>query len=142
MGTYPLDFQWFHDGTLIPGATNRYLLLTNPQMPAAGNYVLVAANAMGQVSSPPISLIVQPDPVTVTSVGAWGDNIDGQCDVSHAATSPRAIAAGPFHSLVMNADGTVAAWGRNNYGETDVPASGYERGGGGRWRGSQPGTEE
>ena len=116
MGTYPLSFQWFHDGIADSRRHQPYLLLTNPQTAAAGNYVLVATNAMGQVSSPPISLIVQPDPVTVTSVGAWGDNIDGQCDVSHAATNPRAIAAGPFHSLAMNADGTVAAWGRNNDG--------------------------
>ena len=121
VGKYPLGFQWFHDGVAISSATNRYLLLSNPQMAAAGNYVLVATNAMGQVTNTPISLIVQPDPVIVTSVGAWGDNIAGRCDVSHAATDPRAIAAGPFHGLAANADGTVAAWGKNWDGQTNVP---------------------
>jgi len=32
-----------------------------------------------------------------------------------------AIAAGGWHSLALKADGTVAAWGYNNYGQTNVP---------------------
>ncbi|WP_413375275.1 S-layer homology domain-containing protein [Paenibacillus taichungensis] len=32
------------------------------------------------------------------------------------------IAAGFFHSLALKADGTVVAWGDNNYGQTTVPA--------------------
>jgi alpha-tubulin suppressor-like RCC1 family protein len=78
---------------------------------------------MGLASSPTMSLTVQPDPVTVTTVGAWGNDLDGQCDVSLAVTAPRAIAAGPYHSLAVNADGTVAAWGKNWDGQTDVPPS-------------------
>jgi alpha-tubulin suppressor-like RCC1 family protein len=123
VGTSPLSFQWFYDGVPILGATNRYLFVTYAQLAAAGNYVLVASNAMGLVSSAPVSLIVQPDPVTLTSVGAWGDNIDGQCSVSHAAVNPRAIAAGPYHSLALNEDGTVAAWGKNWDKQTNVPPS-------------------
>jgi hypothetical protein len=33
-----------------------------------------------------------------------------------------AIAAGYLHSLAIRADGTVAAWGDNGYGQTNVPA--------------------
>jgi hypothetical protein len=33
-----------------------------------------------------------------------------------------AIAAGDSHSLALKADGTVVAWGYNNYGQTNVPA--------------------
>jgi hypothetical protein len=33
-----------------------------------------------------------------------------------------AVAAGWEHSLALKADGTVVAWGRNNFGQTDVPA--------------------
>ena len=33
-----------------------------------------------------------------------------------------AIAAGGFHSLALEADGTVVAWGNNKYGQTNVPA--------------------
>jgi uncharacterized delta-60 repeat protein len=34
-----------------------------------------------------------------------------------------AIAAGGYHSLVLRADGTVLAWGWNEYGQTSVPES-------------------
>jgi alpha-tubulin suppressor-like RCC1 family protein len=122
-GAYPLTFQWFHEGQPVSGATNRYLLLPASQMADAGAYVLVAANGFGQTSSPPISLAVQPDPATISAVGAWGDDRSGQCTVSHAATDPRAIAAGGFHSLALNADGTVAAWGKNSDHQTDVPGA-------------------
>jgi VCBS repeat-containing protein len=33
-----------------------------------------------------------------------------------------AIAAGTYHSLALKGDGTVVAWGFNDYGQTDVPA--------------------
>ena len=31
------------------------------------------------------------------------------------------IAAGSAHSVAVNADGSVVAWGNNNYGQTNVP---------------------
>jgi hypothetical protein len=34
-----------------------------------------------------------------------------------------AIAGGKFHSLALKADGSVIAWGNNDYGQTNVPAS-------------------
>jgi len=33
-----------------------------------------------------------------------------------------AIAAGAYHSVVLKSDGTVFAWGNNNWGQTNVPA--------------------
>jgi alpha-tubulin suppressor-like RCC1 family protein len=33
-----------------------------------------------------------------------------------------AIAAGPTHSLALTSDGSILAWGSNNFGEADVPA--------------------
>ena len=33
-----------------------------------------------------------------------------------------AIAAGSAHNLVLKADGTVFAWGLNNYGQSSIPA--------------------
>ena len=32
------------------------------------------------------------------------------------------IAAGAYHSLARKTDGTVAAWGKNDFGQTNVPA--------------------
>ena len=33
-----------------------------------------------------------------------------------------AVAAGDFNSLALRADGTLAAWGKNDYGQCNVPA--------------------
>jgi alpha-tubulin suppressor-like RCC1 family protein len=38
------------------------------------------------------------------------------------ALRARAIAAGWEHSLALKSDGTMVAWGRNQYGQTNVPA--------------------
>ena len=32
-----------------------------------------------------------------------------------------AIAAGGAHNLVLKSNGTIVAWGYNNYGQTNVP---------------------
>ena len=120
-GAYPLSFQWYHDGQEVAGATNRFLWLPACQTLDGGNYVLVATNPFGQETNQPVNLAVHADPITISAVGAWGDNFSGQCTVSHGAVSPRAIAAGAFHALALNADGTVTAWGKNWDGQTNVP---------------------
>ena len=33
-----------------------------------------------------------------------------------------AVAAGGYHSLAIRANGSVVAWGANDYGQTNVPA--------------------
>ena len=105
----------------MAGATNRFLWLPACQAADAGDYVLVASNAFGQTTNQPVNLAVHADPITISAVGAWGDNTSGQCAVSHGVANPRAIAAGAFHALALNADGTVAAWGKNWDGQTNVP---------------------
>jgi alpha-tubulin suppressor-like RCC1 family protein len=67
------------------------------------------------------------------TLAAWGYNLFGQLGNNSAAPSSEAvavdrtgalagktvvaIAAGPFHNLALCADGTVVAWGNNNYGQ-------------------------
>jgi alpha-tubulin suppressor-like RCC1 family protein/phosphodiesterase/alkaline phosphatase D-like protein len=65
------------------------------------------------------------------SVATWGFNAQGQLgngstttrstpvevDLSDAAGEVVAISAGPFHNLALRADGRIAAWGYNNYGQ-------------------------
>ena len=36
-------------------------------------------------------------------------------------TNVSAVAAGGYHSLALKPDGTVAVWGGNTYGQTNVP---------------------
>ena len=51
----------------IPGSTRPFLLLTNVQLPDAGNYTLFASNATGLTNSQMITLTVEPEPA-VTEV--------------------------------------------------------------------------
>ncbi len=117
----PASYQWYHNGTLIAGATNRHLVLSGLPTTASGNYVLAVTNSTGGALSQPINLIVQPQPVTHTAVGAWGDDLLGQTFIPPTLTNPREVAAGAFHSLVLQGDGTVVAWGKNADGQTNVP---------------------
>jgi alpha-tubulin suppressor-like RCC1 family protein len=68
---------------------------------------------------------------------AWGDNRHGQCNVppdfvqpaSHrfraehetACDTVQQIACGRHHTVVLLEDGTLRAWGDNQYGQCDVP---------------------
>lgn len=51
VGMAPLGFQWFRDGSLLAGATNASLSLTNVGRSAAGRYSIVVSNELGIVTS-------------------------------------------------------------------------------------------
>jgi len=53
---------------------------------------------------------------------AWGDNTYGQCDVPENYNYA-AISCGPYHNLGLKADGSLRAWGWDNYNQcSDTPA--------------------
>jgi alpha-tubulin suppressor-like RCC1 family protein len=56
------------------------------------------------------------------TVFAWGDNMNGQCDVPPGLQNVTKIAAGEFFSVALKADGTIVTWGANDYGQRDVPS--------------------
>jgi alpha-tubulin suppressor-like RCC1 family protein len=69
------------------------------------------------------------------TVVGWGDNDDGQATGDPSVASPNfvavggqtlsgvvAIAAGRYHSLALEANGGVVAWGLNYNGQCNVPA--------------------
>ncbi len=64
------------------------------------------------------SLGLKPD----GSIGAWGSNGSGVCNVPSPNTGFAAVAAGGGQSLGLKADGSVVAWGRNDYGQCNVPS--------------------
>jgi hypothetical protein len=67
-GIAPLDYQWWHVSSSIPGATNSTLTLTNVQLGDAGAYFVVVSNADGSVTSSNAALIVIPSTATVLVV--------------------------------------------------------------------------
>ncbi|MEY4326074.1 MAG: hypothetical protein RIS24_2245 [Verrucomicrobiota bacterium] len=58
-GTGPLLYQWFFNGATIPGSRQATLTLTNAQEPNAGDYWVVVANSIGNVTSAVAKLTVE-----------------------------------------------------------------------------------
>jgi len=56
------------------------------------------------------------------SVHGYGSNYYGETTVPQNLGEVIGISAGPFHSVAVKADGTVAAWGGNSSGQCNVPA--------------------
>jgi uncharacterized delta-60 repeat protein len=57
-GTTPFTFQWRHEGTNIPGATNDVLQISTVALSDAGSYSVVVANPAGAVTSSIVTLNV------------------------------------------------------------------------------------
>jgi hypothetical protein len=58
-GSPPLNFQWQHNGSALPGATQPWLRLANLQVPDSGSYGVVVSNVWGAVTSQTANLVVQ-----------------------------------------------------------------------------------
>lgn len=116
-------FQWYRNSETLAGATNLSLTLNHAGWVNSGSYVLVASNAFGAATNTPVIVTVQPQAQTVTGVGAWGDDVgdNEQIAIPPNLINPRAVAAGGHHSLALQADGTIIAWGKNWAGQTNVP---------------------
>jgi hypothetical protein len=54
-GEQPASFQWFKDGMVVSSATNSTLSASNASLFDAGQYVLVANNAFGSITSSVVS---------------------------------------------------------------------------------------
>lgn len=115
-GTTPLSYQWYFNSAAIDGATNSSLVFANVQMTNSGIYKVSISNSLGSVVSSNALLDVHRTRV----FDYW--------PVSQVRYAPPAglgdvvaIAAGALHSVGLRSDGTVVAWGLNQYGQTNVP---------------------
>jgi uncharacterized repeat protein (TIGR02543 family) len=57
-GTAPLSYQWYHQGTIIPGATGSTHTRSNVQLSDAGDYTVVVSNEQGSTTSAAARLTV------------------------------------------------------------------------------------
>src|SRR5260221_7712104 len=114
VGDQPLEFEWLANGVPIGTQTNAFPQI--PATPSAGgvSYQLVVSNPFGSTTSSVAQVSFNP-------VNAFGSSEDGQQSAPDATTNCLAVAAGGFHSLFLNPDGTVGAWGKDNDGQTEVP---------------------
>jgi alpha-tubulin suppressor-like RCC1 family protein len=118
----PASYQWTQNGIPIQGATNQYLLRTNVQNSDAGTYALIISNGSTQSTNPVVAFNVAPAS-TYSLVGAWGGSVyNADSSIPAGITNPIAIAAGDYHNLILQADGTVIACGNNLYNQANVPA--------------------
>ena len=73
------SFQWLFKGSILSGATNTVLVLTNINTGQAGNYALFVSNAAGSLSSAAAMITVTPSLRIVRAIGssaATGGNVD------------------------------------------------------------------
>ncbi len=115
-GPPPLRFQWYYSSagasTLIPGATNQSLTLTNVQLPQANlGYFVVVANTFGSVTSSFVSLNILTGTPTITA------NVSPTNSVAPVGVpvsfSVAAIGTEPF-SYQWYQDGSIMAGATNS----------------------------
>lgn len=133
IGTDPLYYQWRHETTNLPGATDPILFIAKAQLQHAGQYSVVVSNAAGRaVSSTAILSVVVPPEITVQpvsqsvktnvnvsfTVGAtgtglqyrWmrnGTNVPGGNQATLTLNNVRADSGGVFKVIVSNSAASV-----------------------------------
>jgi uncharacterized repeat protein (TIGR01451 family) len=137
-GSRPLSYQWFfHQTSVLAGATNATLTLPNAQSPNAGGYSVVVTNAAGVVTSSvatltvlgPPSIVSQPTNETVIAgatasfqVGASGSAplsyqwffnqttaLAGATNATLTVPKAQSASAGGYSVVVTNTAGAVTS---------------------------------
>ncbi|MDB6018165.1 MAG: hypothetical protein JWR19_2654 [Pedosphaera sp.] len=134
VGTEPLAYQWFFNGTNLPGATTPTLTLSNVQPSQVGSYYVVVGNGYGvrtnsgaQLDLIPAVITAQPTNQTVFggdtvtfNVGVqgpgltyqwqfFGTNLDGTTNAPLILTNVTTSQAGDYSVLITNSYGSLAS---------------------------------
>lgn len=85
-GSGTLSYQWFRDGNLIVGATDRFLSLQNVQLDDVANYTVRVTDSIGSSTSNPARLNVLVHPGFVyqpsSQVALVGENVQFEVEMS------------------------------------------------------------
>ncbi len=120
VGSQPFSYQWYKNGIPLQddgkfyGSKSNVFIINNVQSDDIDNYFVVVTNSYGASISSNVWLRTHP-------LAAFGNNWFGQTIIPQSATNVIQISAGGNHNLALRNDGTVVAWGCNDFGQTDVP---------------------
>ena len=103
--------------SLAPGASANFTITFTPAI----NGVRLATLQIGSADYDENPFDVPLSGRTPLHVSAWGLR-SAATNVPQGLNDAVAVAAGSFHSLALRSNGTVVAWGDNDFGECDVPA--------------------
>ncbi|MBN2507208.1 MAG: lamin tail domain-containing protein [Verrucomicrobia bacterium] len=131
-GTPPLSYQWFFNGSPVPGATRAALEVASAQTNNAGRYAVVVTNHLGAATSQVATLDIQLPPfivrqpthtdvligrtvtLTVEATGTaplsyqwyYGDSaIPGRTSTSLVLADAQPVNAGPYSVRIFNSVG-------------------------------------
>ncbi len=150
----PLTYQWLHEGTNVPGATSRTLVLSNLTVAHAGGYMAMVSNASGAFTNsrtailtvdPTFTKMTQVPQTALTACMPSLVDLDGDGDLDLVVTGGYWTAAGEQISVFVNSGdgaftrvqtgGLANASGRWNYhswgdydadGDLDLFVGAYE----------------
>ncbi|MEZ5414237.1 MAG: immunoglobulin domain-containing protein [Opitutaceae bacterium] len=117
-GTGNLSYQWTRNGRAIVGATSQSYTVTDATHQANGWYHLYVTDDNGTRRSPTFFVRVAP---TTTQIRAFGTYPPELAAVPVGINNAVQVAGGSNHGVALRADGTVIAWGNNNYEQATVP---------------------
>ncbi|HMP82275.1 MAG TPA: kelch repeat-containing protein, partial [Verrucomicrobiota bacterium] len=104
-GTPPFVYQLFKNGDMVTSGDSSLLTLTNVQLSdAASTFSIRVTNDYGATILSNLSLYLTP-------IAYWGDNSAGQRHPPEGLSGVVKVSAGMYHSLALQANGTVAGWG-------------------------------
>jgi plastocyanin len=106
-GSPPLSFQWRHNGTNIPGATNATLFLSAVHPNRAGLYTVAVSNYLGFAISLPAVLTV----------------LGGAAPVIVSQPANFTVLAGGNATLIVNASGQPAPTYQWRFNDVDLPGA-------------------
>lgn len=108
-GTPPIQYQWMHAGTNLPGATSSTLLLTNVNADSAGEYTVEVKNSANTVVSNPGILTITPIVRGSHLTLKWKANAGTRSFLTDDGTA-RGLAYNPAtgHLLVISRAGGIA----------------------------------
>jgi hypothetical protein len=89
-GASPLDYQWYFNGAILPGATNAIFTLTDIHATNAGSYTVVVTNLAGFATSAAAALTVTNPAITLSPAVGSGPSLTASGFAFQIAVPPGA----------------------------------------------------